>query len=119
MELRDYMIKENDLLDFGIVAKDYLKDTSFGALANHAFELLITRIFDLNPDIDTEEDIFNKIFNASFSASKLVDRERSFRYAQTLIISNMLTLDENPITEEVDSVITNRLKLKKLNGFQK
>jgi hypothetical protein len=31
----------------------------------------------------------------------------------------LLNLDENPITAEVDSVIANRLKLKKLNGFQK
>lgn len=117
--LRDYVITELDLNDFGLVPKDYLEDTSVGALLNTAFEQLVTRIFDLNPDIDTEEDIYNKLFDATFSATKLADRERSFKYAQTLIVFNLLNLDENPITAEVDSVIANRLKLKKLNGFQK
>jgi hypothetical protein len=117
--LRDYVVTEQDLQDFGIVPKDYLKDSSVGALLNTAFEQLITRIFDLNPDIDTEEDIYDRLFDVGFSADKLADRQRSFRYAQTLIVFNLLNLDENPITAEVDSVIANRLKLKKLNGFQK
>lgn len=119
MELRDYIINESDLLDFGIVAKDYLKDNSFGSVANIAYEMLITRIFDLNPDIDTEEDIYERLFDVTFSEAKLEDRERSLKYAQVLVVNNLLTLDENPITAEVDSVIANRLKLKKVNGFQK
>jgi hypothetical protein len=121
--LRDYVVTEQDLQDFGIVPKDYLKDSSVGALLNTAFEQLITRIFDLNHDIDTEEDIYNRLIKDSegvaFVAGKITDRERSFRYAQVLVVFNLLNLDENPITAEVDSVITNRLKLKKLNGFQK
>jgi hypothetical protein len=121
--LRDYVVNEQDLQDFGIVPKDYLKDSSVGALLNTAFEQLITRIFDLNPDIDTEEDIYDRLVEDSegvaFSAAKIADREHSFRYAQTLVVFNLLNLDENPITAEVDSVIANRLKLKKLNGFQK
>lgn len=119
MELRDYILTEEDLQQFGIVPKDYLEDDSVGALLNTAFEALITRIFDLNPNIDTEQDIHNIIFDDTFSATKLADRERSFKYAQTLIVFNLLNLDENPITQEVDSVISNRLKLKKVNGFQK
>jgi hypothetical protein len=117
--LRDYVVTEQDLQDFGIVPKDYLKDSSVGALLNTAFEQLITRIFDLNPEIDTEEDIHDRLFDVTFTADKLADRQRSFRYAQTLVVFNLLNLDENPITAEVDSVIANRLKLKKLNGFQK
>jgi hypothetical protein len=121
--LRDYVVNEQDLQDFGIVPKDYLKDSSVGALLNTAFEQLVTRIFDLNPEIDTEEDIYDRLIEDSegvaFSADKLADRERSFRYAQVLVVFNLLNLDENPITAEVDSVIANRLKLKKLNGFQK
>jgi hypothetical protein len=121
--LRDYVVNEQDLQDFGIVPKDYLKDSSVGALLNTAFEQLITRIFDLNPDIDTEEDIYDRLIEDSegvaFLAGKIADRERSFRYAQVLVVFNLLNLDENPITAEVDSVIANRLKLKKLNGFQK
>jgi hypothetical protein len=121
--LRDYVVTEQDLQDFGIVPKDYLKDSSVGALLNTAFEQLITRIFDLNPDIDTEEDIYDRLVEDSegvaFSAAKIADREHSFRYAQTLVVFNLLNLDENPITAEVDSVIANRLKMKKLNGFQK
>jgi len=121
--LRDYVVNEQDLQDFGIVPKDYLKDSSVGALLNTAFEQLITRIFDLNPDIDTEEDIYDRLVEDSegvaFSAAKIADREHSFRYAQTLVVFNLLNLDENPITAEVDSVIANRLKMKKLNGFQK
>lgn len=88
-------------------------------MLNTAFEQLLTRIFDLNPDIDTEEDVYVRLFDVAFTADKLADRQRSFRYAQTLIVFNLLNLDENPITAEVDSVIANRLKLKKLNGFQK
>jgi hypothetical protein len=117
--LRDYVVTEQDLQDFGIVPKDYLKDSSVGALLNTAFEQLITRIFDLNHEIDTEEDIYDRLFDVAYSDDKLADRQRSFRYAQTLVVFNLLNLDENPITAEVDSVITNRLKLKKLNGFQK
>lgn len=117
--LRDYIITENDLQDFGIVPKDYLQDNAVGALLNTAYEQLITRIFDLNPDIDTEVDIYNALFDATYSADKLADRERSFKYAQVLVVFNLLNLDENPITAEVDSVIANRLKLKKLNGYQK
>jgi hypothetical protein len=119
MELRDYILTEEDLLQFGIVAKDYLQDDSVGALLNTALEALITRIFDLNPDIDTEEDIYDALFDVSFTQAKIDDRERSFKYAQVLIVFNLLNLDENPITQEVDSVIANRLKLKKVNGFQK
>jgi hypothetical protein len=121
--LRDYVVNEQDLQDFGIVPKDYLKDSSVGALLNTAFEQLVTRIFDLNPEIDTEEDIYERLVEDSegvaFDANKLADRQRSFRYAQVLVVFNLLNLDENPITAEVDSVIANRLKLKKLNGFQK
>jgi hypothetical protein len=117
--LRDYVINENDLKDFGLVPKDYLEDSSVGALLNTAFEQLVTRIFDMNPDIDTEEDIYTRLFDESYTANKLADRERSFKYAQTLIVFNLLNLDENPISVEVDSVIANRLKLKKVNGFQK
>jgi hypothetical protein len=121
--LRDYVVNEQDLQDFGIVPKDYLKDSSVGALLNTAFEQLVTRIFDLNPEIDTEEDIYDRLIEDSegvaFGVGKLADRERSFRYAQVLVVFNLLNLDENPITAEVDSVIANRLKLKKLNGFQK
>jgi hypothetical protein len=117
--IRDYIITENDLKDFGIVPKDYLMDNSVGALLNTAFEQLLTRIFDMNPDIDTEADVYNALFNPEFSADKLLDREHSFKYAQTLIVFNLLNLDENPISAEVDSVIANRLKLKKLNGYQK
>jgi hypothetical protein len=121
--LRDYVVTEQDLQDFGIVPKDYLKDSSVGALLNTAFEQLVTRIFDLNPDIDTEEDIYDRLVQESedvaFDDNKIADRERSFRYAQVLVVFNLLNLDENPITAEVDSVIANRLKLKKLNGFQK
>lgn len=119
MELRDYILTEEDLLQFGIVAKDYLQDDSVGALLNTAFEALITRIFDLNPNIDTEEDIYDLLFDVTFTEAKVADRERSFKYAQVLIVFNLLNLDENPITQEVDSVIANRLKLKKVNGFQK
>jgi hypothetical protein len=121
--LRDYVVTEQDLQDFGIVPKDYLKDSSVGALLNTAFEQLVTRIFDLNPEIDTEEDIYDRLVQESedvaFDDNKIADRERSFRYAQVLVVFNLLNLDENPITAEVDSVIANRLKLKKLNGFQK
>jgi hypothetical protein len=117
--LRDYVINENDLKDFGLVPKDYLEDSSVGALLNTAFEQLVTRIFDMNPDIDTEQDIYTRLFNESYSEDKLADRQRSFKYAQTLIVFNLLNLDENPISVEVDSVIANRLKLKKVNGFQK
>ena len=117
--LRDYVVTETDLQAFGIVPKDYLKDSSVGALLNTAFEQLVTRIFDLNPDIDTEADIYALVFDATYTADKLLDRERSFRYAQMLIVFNLLNLDENPISAEVDSVIANRLKLKKVNGFQK
>jgi hypothetical protein len=121
--LRDYIITEQDLQEFGIVPKDYLEDNSVGALLNTAFEQLLTRIFDLNPDIDTEDDIYDRLVEDSegiaFSAGKIADREKSFKYAQTLVVFNLLNLDENPVSAEVDSVIANRLKLKKLNGFQK
>ena len=121
--LRDYIITEQDLQEFGIVPKDYLEDNSVGALLNTAFEQLLTRIFDLNPDIDTEDDIYDRLVEDSegvaFVAGKIADREKSFRYAQVLVVFNLLNLDDNPVTQEVDSVIANRLKLKKLNGFQK
>jgi hypothetical protein len=117
--LRDYVITETDLQEFGVIAKDYLEDSAVGALLNTAFEQLVTRIFDLNPDIDTEQDIYDFVFDATFTADKIADRERSFKYAQTLIVFNLLNIDDNPITAEVDSVISNRLKLKKVNGFQK
>jgi len=121
--LKDYIVTENDLQQFGIVPKDYLEDNAVGALLNTAYEQLVTRIFDLNPDIDTEDDIYDRLVEDSegvaFSAGKIADREKSFRYAQVLVVFNLLNLDDNPVTQEVDSVIANRLKLKKLNGFQK
>ena len=121
--LKDYIVTENDLQQFGIVPKDYLEDNAVGALLNTAYEQLVTRIFDLNPDIDTEEDIYDRLVEDSegvaFVAGKIADREKSFRYAQVLVVFNLLNLDDNPVTQEVDSVIANRLKLKKLNGFQK
>jgi hypothetical protein len=121
--LKDYIITETDLQEYGIVPKDYLEDNAVGALLNTAYEQLVTRIFDLNPDIDIESDIYDKLVEDSegvaFSATKIADREKSFKYAQVLIVFNLLNLDENPITQEVDSVIANRLKLKKVNGFQK
>ena len=121
--LKDYIVTENDLQQFGIVPKDYLEDNAVGALLNTAYEQLVTRIFDLNPDIDTEDDIYDRLVEDSegvaFVAAKIADREKSFRYAQVLIVFNLLNLDDNPVTQEVDSVIANRLKLKKLNGFQK
>jgi hypothetical protein len=121
--LKDYIVTENDLQQFGIVPKDYLEDNAVGALLNTAYEQLVTRIFDLNPDIDTEEDIYDRLVEDSegvaFVAGKIADREKSFRYAQVLVVFNLLNLDDNPVTQEVDSVIANRLKLKKVNGFQK
>jgi hypothetical protein len=121
--LKDYIVTENDLQQFGIVPKDYLEDNAVGALLNTAYEQLVTRIFDLNPDIDTEDDIYDRLVEDSegvaFVAAKIADREKSFRYAQVLVVFNLLNLDDNPVTQEVDSVIANRLKLKKLNGFQK
>jgi hypothetical protein len=117
--LRDYIIDEEYLQTYGIVPKEYMKDAPVGALLEEAFQMLITRIFDLNPNIDTQEDIYNFLFNEAFSEAKLNDRIESFKYAQKLIISNLLILDENPISAEVDSVIANRLKLKKVNGYQK
>jgi hypothetical protein len=117
--LKDYIVTESDLQEYGIVPKDYLEDNAVGALLNTAYESLVTRIFDLNPDIDLVSDIYDRLFDAEFSPAKLDDREQSFRYAQILIVFNLLNLDENPITQEVDSVIANRLKLKKVNGFQK
>jgi hypothetical protein len=121
--LKDYIVTENDLQQFGIVPKDYLEDNAVGALLNTAYEQLVTRIFDLNPDIDTEDDIYDRLVEDSegvaFVAGKIADREKSFRYAQVLVVFNLLNLDDNPVTQEVDSVIANRLKLKKLNGFQK
>jgi hypothetical protein len=117
--LRDYIVTEEDLIAFGIVPKEYVDDSAIGALLNTAFEQLLTRIFDMNPNIDTEQDIYNLLFSADYSVDKLADRERSFKYAQTLIVFNLLNLDENPISQEVDSVISNRLKLKKVNGYQK
>jgi len=121
--LKDYIVTENDLQQFGIVPKDYLEDNAVGALLNTAYEQLVTRIFDLNPDIDTEDDIYDRLVKDSegvaFVAGKIADREKSFRYAQVLVVFNLLNLDDNPVTQEVDSVIANRLKLKKVNGFQK
>lgn len=121
--LKDYIVTENDLQQFGIVPKDYLEDNAVGALLNTAYEQLVTRIFDLNPDIDTEDDIYDRLVEDSegvaFVAGKIADREKSFRYAQVLVVFNLLNLDDNPVTQEVDSVIANRLKLKKVNGFQK
>jgi hypothetical protein len=117
--LKDYIVTEADLQEYGIVPKDYLEDNAVGALLNTAYEQLVTRIFDLNPDIDVEEDIYNALFSDDFTQEKKDDREKSFRYAQVLVVFNLLNLDENPITQEVDSVIANRLKLKKVNGFQK
>jgi hypothetical protein len=117
--LRDYIIDEEYLQTYGIVPKDYMKDAPVGALLEEAFQMLITRIFDLNPNMDIQEDIYDFLFNADFTQEKRDDRAESFRYAQKLIVSNLLNLDENPISAEVDSVIANRLKLKKVNGFQK
>jgi hypothetical protein len=117
--LRDYIIDEEYLQTYGIVPKEYMKDAPVGALLEEAFQMLITRIFDLNPKIDTQQDIYDYLFDVSYDQVKIDDRVESFKYAQKLIVSNLLNLDENPISAEVDSVIANRLKLKKVNGYQK
>ena len=79
--LKDYIITENDLQEYGIVPKDYLEDNAVGALLNTAYEQLVTRIFDLNPDIDIESDIYDKLVEdndgVAFSATKIADREKS------------------------------------------
>jgi hypothetical protein len=117
--LRDYIIDEEYLQTYGIVPKEYMKDAPVGALLEEAFQMLITRIFDLNPAIDTQQDIYSHLFSTTYDQAKIIDRIESFKYAQKLIVSNLLNLDENPISAEVDSVIANRLKLKKVNGYQK
>ena len=74
--LRDYIVTEQDLQEFGIVPKDYLKDSSVGALLNTAFEQLVTRIFDLNPEIDTEEDIYDRLIEDSDGVAFVAGKNR-------------------------------------------
>lgn len=109
--IRDYKITEKELQKFGLVLKDYLVDNSAGAVLEVAFQALITRIFELNHDVGEQNDI-----NIALDTYEKVE---DFKYAQYLIIWSLLNSDENPITQEVDSVIANRLRLKKVNGWQK
>lgn len=111
MPLRDYQITEEELNEFGLSLKDYLVDNSVGAVLENAYQSLITRIFELNHDIETQTDIYDALSTA--------EKQEDFKYAQYLVVWALVNTDENPITQEVDSVIANRLKLKKVNGFQK
>lgn len=111
MPLRDYQITEEELQKYGLVLKDYLVDNSVGAVLENAYQSLVTRIFDLNPNINSQGDIYD--------ALDTEEKQDDFKYAQYLVTWALVNTDENPITQEVDSVIANRLKLKKVNGFQK
>lgn len=109
--LREYKVSETELRKYGLIIKDYLVDNSSQAVIENAYQSLVTRIFDLNHDIETHSDIFDELDTA--------ERVEDFKYAQYLICWALLNTDENPITQEVDSVIANRLRLKKVNGYQK
>lgn len=111
MALRDYQVNEEDLRTYGLVLKEYLVDNSVGAEIEKAYQALITRIFELNHDIQSQADIEDALDTA--------EKQESFKYAQFLILYAVCMTNENPVTQEVDSVIANRLRLKKVNGFQK
>lgn len=109
--LRDYKITEKELDKYGLVLKEYLVDNSASAVLEMAFQSLITRIFNLNHDIETQADIFDWLDTQ--------ERVDDFKYAQFLVVWGLVNMEENPITQEVDAVIADRLKLKKVNGYQK
>lgn len=111
MPLRDYQITEEQLNGYGLVLKEYLIDNSVGAVLETAYQSLITRIFEMNHNIYEQADIYD--------ALDTVEKQDDFRYAQFLIVYAMVMTSENPVTQEVDSVIANRLRLKKVNGYQK
>lgn len=111
MALRDYQITEEKLKEYGLILKEYLVDNSVGAEMEKAYQMLITRIFELNHDIETQQDIEDNLDTA--------EKQEDFMYAQFLILYAVCMTNENPVTQEVDSVIANRLRLKKVNGYQK
>jgi hypothetical protein len=111
MALRDYQITEDELNDYGLILKEYLVDNSVGAEIEKAYQMLITRIFELNHDIQSQDDIDDTL--------DTLEKQDDFRYAQFLILYAVCMTNENPVTQEVDSVIANRLRLKKVNGYQK
>jgi hypothetical protein len=111
MSLRDYQVTEDELNDYGLILKEYLVDNSVGAEIEKAYQMLITRIFELNHDIQSQQDIYDRL--------DTLEKQDDFRYAQYLILYAVCMTNENPVTQEVDSVIAGRLRLKKVNGYQR
>lgn len=109
--LKDYKITESEVSKRGMNVKEFLIDDSAAAAMEAAYQSLVTRIYNLNHEIATDDDILDAL-----DTTAKVD---AFKYAQYLVLRGLIYTDENPITQEVDAVIADRLKLKKLNGFQK
>lgn len=116
MEKQDYIITNEELKgNYGVDLNDFVIDSShIPPFINSIYEELITRIFNLNHDLKTEQDILDFLGQDEFKI-------KSFKKAQKVAIINTLIVgaDENPFNNEVDAVLAGDLRIIKLNGYQK
>lgn len=110
----DYIITENELANKGLNLSDYALDDSFiPAIIGLGLDIAIDRICALDDTKQFESDIEEAIDNNA----KLID---PFKKLQYRIIYNLIfTAEESPIDWSIDTIITQQLRMGKINGFQK
>ena len=126
--LIDYKVDGDYLKQFGLVS-DGEDSGEEASIINLAWEHLLTRIFDIN-DITMEmtgydEDVTIKTkamlyaYLTDDTNSDSEDKIDGFKFAQYKVIEALINSEANPITAEVDAVLSSRCGLVKRNGYQK
>lgn len=110
----DYVITPNELANKGLNLSDYtLDDTYIPTIINLGLDICIDRICELDDTKQFESDIEEAIDNDERLLSP-------FKKLQYRVIYNLVfTTEDSPIDPFVDSIITQQLKMGKINGFQK
>lgn len=110
----DYVITENELANKGLILSDYALDDSFiPAIIGLGLDIAVDRICHLDDSIQFESDIEEKLD----ANEKLV---APFKKLQYRIIYNLVfTAEESPVDQFVDTIITQQLRMGKINGIQK
>ena len=110
----DYIITENELANKGLILSDYaLDDTFIPAIIQLGLDIIIDRICFLDDSIQFESDIEEKFVKEP----RLVE---PFKKLQYRVIYNLIfQAEQSPVDLFVDSIITQQLRMGKINGFQK
>lgn len=110
----EYIITTNELANKGLILSDYALDDSFiPAIIQLGLDIVIDRICHLDDTLQFESDIEQKLDENP----KLVE---PFKKLQYRVIYNLIfQAEQSPVDSYVDSIISQQLRMGKINGFQK